>query len=409
MTLQILIVDDEPFIVESLTVLLGNLKQYDMEIYTAYRAQQALDMMHQSRIDLLITDIEMPGMNGLVLIKESKQFWPDCFTIILSAYSNFDYAYEAFHHQVSDYILKTEEQDVILSRLVSVIDKIINANIHREWLLHESDAKHFNDPLYRSFLTNLLHNSKADESDTIRLLTQAGFHVENTLIPVMAFCQQTETIDYRLLQHALIHYFGSRINQISIVPFEADRFFILLEFYGMDTSVSCVLESVQTAIQGTSREEISFIIHSPYRPKDQLISVCRKLARKAETMQTAFEMCVVSESQFHTPGQITVDFLKSYISSHIHEDLSLAMLSQVTGYNASYLSRVFSSETHEPLVRYIARKRMAVIRKLMLDHSLSLDDIMQQCNFSSRSWFNCFVKKETGLSPKKFRAQLSDQ
>ena len=107
-----------------------------------------------------------------------------------------------------------------------------------------------------------------------------------------------------------------------------------------------------------------------------------------------------------TPGQVTVDFLKKYINEHINEELSLMQLSQITGYNASYLSRIFSAETHETLVKYIARKRMAAIRKLMQDPALSLEQIMTLTNFNSRSYFNSFVKKETGLSPKKYRAQV---
>ena len=84
----------------------------------------------------------------------------------------------------------------------------------------------------------------------------------------------------------------------------------------------------------------------------------------------------------------------------------VGQLAQITGYNASYLSRMFSTEAHEPLVRYIARKRMELIRRLMLDPSLTLEDIMVMTHFNSRSYFNSFIKKETGLSPKKYRAQV---
>ena len=60
-------------------------------------------------------------------------------------------------------------------------------------------------------------------------------------------------------------------------------------------------------------------------------------------------------------------------------------------------------------MRNIARKRMAAIRRLMLDPSLTLEQIMTITNFNSRSYFNSFVKKETGLSPKKYRTQVCVQ
>ena len=129
MIFQVLIVDDEPHVVESISALLENNSVYELELHAAYRAQQALEIMRQGRIDLLLTDIQMPGMDGLALVSEVKKLWPDCTAAILSAYSDFHYAYEAIKQGVAGYILKSEEEAEILSKLHAVLAQV-EQNLH---------------------------------------------------------------------------------------------------------------------------------------------------------------------------------------------------------------------------------------------------------------------------------------
>lgn len=133
MIFQVLIVDDEPHVVESISALLERQCPYELELHSAYRAQQAIEIMKQGRIDLLLTDIQMPGMDGPTLIREVKRLWPDCTSVVLSAYSHFEYAYEAMHSNVAGYILKTEEEQDILGRLNGILAQIEADLDHREW------------------------------------------------------------------------------------------------------------------------------------------------------------------------------------------------------------------------------------------------------------------------------------
>ena len=78
MIFQILIVDDEPHVVDAIRGILEQEPAVDMEIHTAFRGQQALKMCQQYPIQLLITDIRMPDMSGLELAKVVKENNPDC-------------------------------------------------------------------------------------------------------------------------------------------------------------------------------------------------------------------------------------------------------------------------------------------------------------------------------------------
>ena len=97
------------------------------------------------------------------------------------------------------------------------------------------------------------------------------------------------------------------------------------------------------------------------------------------------------------------------LKEHLNEDLSLSQISDVTGYNPTYLSRLFKEQTGETLIRYITRKRMDHITMLMKDPQLSMQQIMESAGFTTRSYFNQFIKKETGLTPKQYRMRLGTQ
>ena len=73
-------------------------------------------------------------MSGLELAKVVKENNPDCNVILLTAYSDFSYAYEGIRLQASDYILKTEDREVIRSRIFQVLARMEQDLRKKSWL-----------------------------------------------------------------------------------------------------------------------------------------------------------------------------------------------------------------------------------------------------------------------------------
>ncbi|MNH98683.1 HTH-type transcriptional regulator YesS [compost metagenome] len=114
---RILIVDDEAYIVQGLIGLIQKTEDLDLEVYKAYSAYEALDWLSRTKIDIVLSDITMPGIDGLALQKEINRLWPHCQLIFLTGYSDFSYVQEAVRHQAVDYILKAEGDEVILQSI----------------------------------------------------------------------------------------------------------------------------------------------------------------------------------------------------------------------------------------------------------------------------------------------------
>ena len=103
--LRLLVVDDEAV---HLMNLIGSIQTIRPSyiIFSARDGSQALDMMKAFQIDALITDIRMPKMDGLTLVKEAKKLYPDLYTLILSGYGEFEYAQKAIELGINGYLLK---------------------------------------------------------------------------------------------------------------------------------------------------------------------------------------------------------------------------------------------------------------------------------------------------------------
>ncbi len=99
----ILIIDDEKNYLVVLAALLGS---EGYEVLTAGNAAQALATIRDTDLDLIITDLKMPGMNGMALLKESKQIKPEVPVIVMTAYGTIETAVEAMKEHAFDYITK---------------------------------------------------------------------------------------------------------------------------------------------------------------------------------------------------------------------------------------------------------------------------------------------------------------
>lgn len=103
---KVLLVDDEYMITEGLKVLIP-FENWRMEVVaTANDAETALKYIKTNPVDLVITDVNMPGMNGLDMIAQMKSSLPNVAFIILSGYQEFEYVKTALNLQVADYLVK---------------------------------------------------------------------------------------------------------------------------------------------------------------------------------------------------------------------------------------------------------------------------------------------------------------
>lgn len=103
---KVLLVDDEAMVTQGLTRFVNWQEAGYTVAGTATSVAKALDFLEKEPVDLVITDIQMPGQNGIDLIRILKDLYPQIKTIILSGYTEFSYAQQAIRFGALDYLTK---------------------------------------------------------------------------------------------------------------------------------------------------------------------------------------------------------------------------------------------------------------------------------------------------------------
>ncbi len=124
---KILLVDDEWFAIEGLKSAVDWPSLQFSEILEAHNAQQAKDILMNTKVDVMVCDIEMPGSNGIELMEWVKEQSLTVETIFLTCHADFKYAQRAVHLGSFDYLLKPVDYAELTQTVHHALEKVISA------------------------------------------------------------------------------------------------------------------------------------------------------------------------------------------------------------------------------------------------------------------------------------------
>ena len=163
--MNILIADDEKIEREGIRYLLS-LEKGERRIFEAANGKQAMQILRTENIDMILTDIKMPVMDGLELARRAKELFPEIRIVIFSGYNDFTFAQEAIRYGVTDYILKPVDPD----NFHEIIEKA-EKNM-RDRQAEENREIRRQNFLQQYFLQNYLYSGKKE------ILEKAGEFVD---------------------------------------------------------------------------------------------------------------------------------------------------------------------------------------------------------------------------------------
>lgn len=188
--IDVLLVDDETYVTESLE---ATIPWNDLGIGNVYRSDSAggaLELLAAHPIDILITDIRMPGMNGLELIEKASVLYPGLRSILLTGYGEFEYAKKAIQLGASDYIIKpVDDEDFIKSvkQAVQSIDEEGKQATKYQQLLYQRKSDY--TLLRENLLHQLLMGEQVQAQRTKQLLQDYEIKLSDSSLTTMILIQ----------------------------------------------------------------------------------------------------------------------------------------------------------------------------------------------------------------------------
>ncbi len=205
--MKILLVDDEKTEREGIRFLINKFK-LPLNVAEAVNGKAALEyILKNNDIDILLTDVKMPFMDGLELAKRVNEFNPGIVIIIFSAYGEFDYAKRACEANAVNYLLKPielEEFEQVMNRVMEICRSRKQQNDQRQ-ILRNSDKKLW---LYRLLKSK---DALTEVMETLRI--EYSINLENKYMRFISietrnnyFEQKEEELEEILKNHLPKHF-----------------------------------------------------------------------------------------------------------------------------------------------------------------------------------------------------------
>ncbi|CAH1216791.1 Regulator of RpoS [Paenibacillus allorhizoplanae] len=223
---KMLVVDDESLTRDYLKLTIPQINPGWEVAHVASDGKEALEILDQHAVDLILTDIKMPVMDGLTLCKIVSKMSPRPRTVILSGHDEFTFAKEAITYGVNEYLLKPivkEELRVVLERITHDLDK------EKSQLLTQQSMQILSEDSKNHVVKNFLKAVIVDSNAEIKVLYPLLFRLKVSLIEtegnLMILSLDEDMILRKSIPYADIPVFKYILQQITTEIVEEGRVF----------------------------------------------------------------------------------------------------------------------------------------------------------------------------------------
>ena len=435
MPVSVIIVDDEPMVIESIKWGIEWESLGASLVGTFTDSISALEFIRSNPVQIVITDIDMPPFNGLVLCSRILNINPRIQLIIISGYADFSYAQKSIHYGAIGYCLKPIDYDELSLYLKTAISRItpeepapVSQNFME--LIYENNIPALSALLEKYSPASRFYVASSISSQPVFSCFSRRFglneYVYLSPVPFTSLGQSTkksfkgiyihpEPVSLKELSDTVIQclyhpyqYFFKPRQQIFTsastyqdgLLLQAKSLFShpeeLKKMLGSApiNHISWATDLYNSALRHVGQEPTYSHHHLLYHFssfEDLAEKVCLLLQCKTDT-------------EWDTSGTNRNFFkLIKYINEHFTTDISSQKLAEELSLNACYIGQLLKKETGTTLPQYLNELRINHAKELLLTTNMGINEIGEACGYQDYFYFIKKFKKSTGKTPSAFR------
>lgn len=458
--MNFLIVDDDPIICAGTMRRLRNMQlSVEISMKEAYSGEDALEWMRRHRVDVLITDIRMAGMDGLTLIEEAKKCKPDLLCLIITAYDDFSYAKRAIPLGVVDFLVKPLSESEMQKRVLEIVDRYHRLQADRGQALEHDfcrmcEGRDPSQPL-RPFFAG--HGVELPPGEIYILAWEnAAFAPEAPQGSLWAFvpaehsyalCISHEAggLDVAEWAETIVHASKQSVGVSEPVSDAAEGYaqasrMLGCRWYHRNGAVYRAGTN-PNAYSPESAEELSALVEKLHGQElgERLNELFQRSDVDAGTASAYLKICIEAmeraaqaagmEDEYRSLAQPYVGWqrmverlvreidrirsvqassesyrvmcAKKYVQEHLCEPIDMAVVANQLDLSYAYFSRIFRKETGQSFTEYLLERRLEEACRLMLKGD-RLVDIAIKLGYQNAGNLTRSFTRKYGMSPSKW-------
>ncbi|MEC0231653.1 response regulator transcription factor [Paenibacillus alba] len=392
-TIKVIIADDESIVRKGLRSTVP-WDKYGMEVVAdASNGRKAWEAYLEHQPQVVITDIVMPEMDGIELLRRVKETAPDTKIILLSCHRDFEYAQQGIKLGAAGYLLKTAFEDDELEGLLAKFQHELTRAASMgpsvtQAAVSEEEEERLGNLLY-AWLNG--HNDKLVDEMKKRTLEGWSFHGE----PVYVYLIKTSGCEASWLE--LLKETTKEDRQLyegAVIPFGNERCYLIVPESRLNAAESVLVE------QKSGNAKLQWAKRGPLTSTEERLEALLALHKAAELEKTYG----VTAADWPEPIWKAVKLLHD----HPAAEWSVSDVAGQVGLSRSHFSILFKKALGDSFVAFQYKRKLKLAYGLLKDTTLTMQDIAERTGLGDSKYFSKWFKRCTGITPSHYRAEQKD-
>ncbi len=451
--IRVYVVDDEKLVRRGIIGLI-DWKKYEMEVVgDSGSGEEAVAFIRTNEVDILFSDLEMPGLSGIPFLREVKAVRPQIKIVVLTMHQEFELIQQALRVGILDYITKAQIEEENVDAFMLSIQKRYLETVHHlqleerkintgEVYIWETENKETGEEAIRLLekirfpyerlsenrllfsgecnvirLKAMVEDMGVDKSSLIELKQVRGVSCDRLEDILQTVVRKKLFTDRRpdCFTYAYIYPDLSREQtQTGISRREIPELCMKMEFMISQDCYERGMEKIRDA--DLSLEERIAVFYqfnlywSEFSGKDftcyfQEVGGFKWWYQWKEWFDDIRRLVLkkAGENGEEIGIMEAIHKAMNYIREHMDRDITLGELLRLTGMSKSHFSRNFKKITGKTFVTYLNDLRIEAAKKYLMETRQSISWIARQVGYADEHYFRRIFKERTGENPKKYR------